>query len=450
MKTILYTAALLLIFSFTGCRDYVEVESVGNNRELIYTSDYRDLMNSYTTMEYGWSYPLLSSDDTEFPEDLQAKVSDIWGRIYTWSDYFFEENYQDGDWSNCYKAIYYANVVTDGVMDSKSGTNEEKVEIMAEAKVHRAFAYLSLVNEYGPHYNPATADTDKAVPLLLTSDLYAELNRASVAAVYDQIIEDLTDALDALPDVPDYDVLPSKPAAHALLARAYLYMGDYQNALEHAEAALSLKDELLDFNNYASNPYSYPVKLENPEIILSKIAVYGYYGAPLQQELLDLLADGDLRLNVYTVSGAYFTYSHNGLAFGLSVYSYTNGVNIGPSVPEMYLIKAECEARLSDASGAISTINALRAKRFDSSADYEIVLNSDDEALDYVLRERRIELMGRGFRWFDMKRFNLESGRELTMTRTYRGEEFTLEPNGAGYVYPIYQDYIDLNPELGN
>ena len=60
-------------------------------------------------------------------------------------------------------------------MGSKNGTNAEKMAIRAEALVHRADAYLALVNVYGKPYNAATATTDQGVPLLTTpalKDLY--------------------------------------------------------------------------------------------------------------------------------------------------------------------------------------------------------------------------------------------------------------------------------------
>jgi len=451
MKTIKiqYIKLLLLVLSISACRSYVDVEPIGNERELIYTSDYRALANNYSNLENGWSYPLLSSDDVEFSESFQAKVSDIWSRIYTWNNYFFDEGNQDSDWSNLYRTIYYSNAITDGVMGSKSGTETEKEEIMAEAKVHRAFAYLTLVNMYAPHYNPETASLDKAVPLKLTSDLYVKLNRVSVDAIYTQIISDLKDALPELPQLPEFNVLPSQAAVYALLARTYLYMGNYTEALTYAKDALELQNLLNDLNQFSSNPFGYPAKLDNPEIIFSKLAMNYYKGAPLSSDLLGLLKENDLRYDVYTTPGSSFYPTHEGRSFAIGYYSYTNGINVGPSVPEMMLIKAECQARLNDSIGAILTLNKLRSKRFDNSSDYEIVLGENESALDYVLRERRIELLGRGFRWFDLKRLNMESGREVTITRTFNSKIYTLLPNSELYVYPIFKDYIKKNPELG-
>ncbi|WP_159516938.1 RagB/SusD family nutrient uptake outer membrane protein [Sunxiuqinia indica] len=449
MKKRIFTYFILLIVLLAGCRDYVDIDPVGNNRELIYTEDYRSLMNGYSNMEYGWSYPMVSCDDAAFSETYAGSVSDLVGRVYTWQDFFYVEGNQDSDWNNLYKTIYYANVVSDGVMDSKDGTEMKKKEILAEAKVHRAYSYLCLVNMYAPHYNPATATTDKSVPLLLTSNLFAKLNRASVENVYKQILIDLTEALEYLPDEAQFNVLPSKAAAYALLARADLYMGEYEQALTDAQASLDLNSRLNDLNLYASNPWAYPVLLQNEEVLLSKKATYSFIGTPLSSDVLSLLGPDDLRYSVYTAPGYSFSPSHDSRAYAIQYYSYTNGLNVGPTVPEVMLIKAESQARTGNDEGAIATINSLREKRFTSGSDYEISLAAGESALDYVLTERRIELMGRGFRWFDQKRFNLEEGRRQNYTRAYRGETFTLEPHSEAYVYPIFEDLIQKNPELG-
>jgi hypothetical protein len=226
-------------------------------------------------------------------------------------------------------------------------------------------------------------------------------------------------------------------------------MGDYSEALSNAQASLDLQSSLLDLNQYASNPYSYPVKLENPEILLSKQATFSFTGSPLNKDVLDLLTDNDLRYDVYTAPGNLFSPNHSGRSFAIQLYSSTNGINVGPSVPEMMLIKAECLAREGDETKAIETLNTLRSKRFNSSTSYNISLREGENALTYVLTERRIELMGRGFRWFDQKRLNLEEGRQMTVTRTFDSQTYSLESNSEGYVYPIFQEYINKNPELG-
>ncbi|WP_111309566.1 RagB/SusD family nutrient uptake outer membrane protein [Confluentibacter sediminis] len=454
MKIIKYITFITgMLCCLNSCRDYVEIEPEGNSRVLKYTSDYRGLANDYGTLENVGGMYIIADDDTEFNEDYQTKISDIWSNCYTWQPTIFNESQGDSDWINLYKTIYHANVMIDGVMSSQKGTTAEKEEIIAEAYVHRAFSYLQLVNIYGPQYNGTLSANEKAVPLLLTPSLYSSLERATVNEVYNQIIADLSNALSYnIQDLPEFNTLPSKAAVYAILARTYLYMSEYGLALESAENALDLQSSLIDLGAIRSNPYGYPVLLDNPEIIFSKKILYGYNGAPISEDLLNSFEEHDARYDVYTASGTNFYPTFTGRGYGVNVYSYSNGINVGVSVPEMYLIAAECHARLADGdlNIALQDLNTVRAKRFDAGSDFMLSANTKQEALDLVLEERRKEFVGRGLRWFDQKRLNLEDRYKKTITRDFKGTTYTLEPGSEGYVFPIFQNYIDLNPELGD
>jgi tetratricopeptide (TPR) repeat protein len=450
MKFLKFTLYIVIpMFLLNSCRDYVEVEQVGNNRILKYTSDYRGLANNYTTMGSSGGVYLLASADVEFPTTYQNGVSTIWGNSYTWQDRIYDPSQGDADWNGLYLGVYYSNVILDGVMGSQDGSDAEKKEIYAEAFVHRAFAYLQLVNTYGPQFDPASDNSAKAVPLLLKPELFSSLERNTVGQVYDQIISDLKSALaNDIQDSPGFNVLPSKRAVYALLARTYLYMGSYQLSLENAQKALAMQNTLIDLKTFASG-YSYPVLIQNPEIIFSKTLLYAYNGAPLSTELLNSFESNDLRYNYYTVAGTSFFPTYTGRGYGMNVYSYTNGINVGVSVPEMYLIAAECYARLGQPDKAVENLNIVRAKRYKAATAYQVAATTNAEALNLVLVERQKELIGRGFRWFDQRRLNLDPAFKKTYTRVFKGQTYTLEPNSDGYVFPINQNYIDLNPELG-
>ncbi|WP_417942234.1 RagB/SusD family nutrient uptake outer membrane protein [Flavobacterium sp. RS13.1] len=447
LKSTLYI--LLPVLLLHSCRDYVEVEPIGNNRVLKYTSDYRGLANNYSAITASGGIYLLANADVEFPVTYQNTVNTIWANSYTWQDRIYDPSQGDSDYIGLYKAVYYSNVILDGVWSSEKGTDAEKKEIYAEAFVHRAFAYLQLVNTYGPQFDPASANSEKAVPLLLKPLLFSSLERNTVGEVYDQIISDLKNALaNDIQDTPDFNVLPSKIAVYGLLARTHLLMGQYDLSLENAQKALEMQNSLIDLKTFASG-YSYPVLIQNPEVIFSKTLLLTYNGAPLATELLNSFESNDLRYDYYTIAGNTFRPIYTGRGFGIATYSYTNGINIGVSVPEMYLIAAECYARAGQTQKAVDYLNILRAKRFKANTTYEVSAATSTEALNLVLTERQKEFIGRGFRWFDQRRLNLDPAFQKTYTRTFKGNTFTLAPNSDGYVFPINQNYIDLNPELG-
>ncbi|PTN07816.1 RagB/SusD family nutrient uptake outer membrane protein [Mangrovibacterium marinum] len=70
-------------------------------------------------------------------------------------------------------------------------------------------------------------------------------------------------------------------------------------------------------------------------------------------------------------------------------------------LPEMYLIKAECQLNTESGNAAMATINQLREQRAKDGMD-----NTLDGAatLETVLEERAVELCGEQQRWFDLKR----------------------------------------------
>lgn len=80
----------------------------------------------------------------------------------------------------------------------------------------------------------------------------------------------------------------------------------------------------------------------------------------------------------------------------------------GPTVAEMLLVKAECQARLGQWGEGITTANRLRAVRMDSNADLSIInlsASNQDDAIAKILEERRRELPFT-HRFSDIRRFN--------------------------------------------
>jgi starch-binding outer membrane protein, SusD/RagB family len=114
----------------------------------------------------------------------------------------------------------------------------------------------------------------------------------------------------------------------------------------------------------------------------------------------------------------------------------------------MMLIKAESSARNGNYQDAIAILNTLRKKRFTPSDYKDLTSSNKEDALKLILDERRRELFGRGYRWFDQKRLNKESAYAETVTRVFKGVTYTLVPNDNHYVYAIAEKYINLNPEI--
>jgi len=450
---LLAPAALLL----AGCKDYVDIKTQGT---LIpsETANYRLLLNNTGVLERSVSVPDITADDVELADLTQQRaLPNYVARAYTWQPAFYDCTETDLDWNVPYAAIFYANTVAAEVPGSNNGTDATKQQLLAEALVHRADAYLVLVNCYAKAYNSSTAAADLGVPLLLTPAVNAALTRQSVQAVYGQIIQDLQAAAPSLPTTVPFNTQPGRAAAYALLARTYLLMGDYGQARQNAEAALALQSTLVDLNAYASGA-TYPRRISDPEVILSKVANTQFSAAPivlrLSPSLLSLLGTADLRYSLFTRPATTVATTYTGRIFARELLT-GEPRNLGPSVPEMLLIKAECQARQNDGAGALTTLNTLRVRRF-RPADYVPLTTANARPpLQLVLDERRRELFCRGFRWFDQKRLNQDPAFAQTQARTWLATTsvvpagtYTLAPGGAHYLFPIPPIPQRLNPEI--
>lgn len=448
-KYILHAAVVILgLYSFASCRDFVEVDGF-SQRTLRFTSDYEYLINNKSNFEMTVVSPMITSDDVA-PD--AADTPNLWGanpeylNMFVWADRFYNDGQKDMNWKNLYFHIYVANQVLDGVMESERGTTAQKNRVAAEAKVHRAFAYLTLANLYAPVYDPSKAVEQTGVPLLTEVDLYRDLSRASLQAVYDRILDDLLTAVDGLTNYPVLNHHPSKLAAYTLLSRTYLVMRNFEEAARYADLALDLNPDLLDLQTYSTSNTSYPLVKDDPEVILSKRVSTFNLTVPLNEELIELYAPDDLRLVLFLKREINY-----GNAYMYKKPNFSGGaIVVGVRTPEIILNRAELYAREGNVDKTVEMLNLLRVKRFE--ADKFMALTAADiesDPLQAVLDERRREFVGTDMRWFDQRRLNLDPAYAKTVTRSYQGKTYTLDPNSSKFVYPIEESLLQYNPEIG-
>lgn len=459
----IYKTAILasVVLPLGACSDFVDIKTQGGIvPDKI--ENFRYLLNNTNELVRGSALPDIMSDDIYIKDGgLQYTQAINGGNYYAW----FEKTYtwsaqiypvdgyynKDDGWNAMYNTSAYANVVINEIDNCTNGSREEKDALVAEAKVHRADAYLMLVNQYGYVYNEATASTDPGVPLILDENTEQTVTRASVRDVYASIIRDLTEAVPHLPETQEYTTLPTKASAYGELARAYLLMGRYKEAADNADLALQQNNTVVDLNTTAGG---YPQLITCPEILLLKEPVQsnGTWGCTmlhLSDEILQLLGEKDLRYQQWTASVE--DYASNFAADGgrLFYQDITLGSrNIGPSVPEMMLIKAEYYARDGQKDEAMKWVNDLRKYRF-SPADYTDLTATDaDDALRQVIDERHREFFCKNLRWYDMRRLRTDSRFARTVTRRWGGETLTLTPESNRYLLPIPAYQIVLAPDI--
>jgi tetratricopeptide (TPR) repeat protein len=446
-----FTLLLITSVSLVSCRKYVENVPIQGQRVIEYTDDYRMLMNNVDMLQTAFgNAPILGSDDVDFISvDLQngIKTNTIQTAMYIWAKPFYVGTNEDYDWSSIYNSMYTLNTVIKDIMGSKGGSESAKSVTLGEALTHRAFNYFMLANLYGKQYDAATADKDPAVPLVLEPKLFVDLTRASVQQVYNKVIEDTKKAIPLLPLKQDINFRPNKAAAYALLSKVYLFMRDFTNAASYADSTLMLSSELYDYN---TNLNGFPSQYNEKQVLLRKTSRYNLNVIQLSGPLLNMLGTKDLRYKLFVRPGADFypVFTGSGYWSRDKYTGYPDKPAVGLSVNETWLIKAECLARTGRKDDAVKMLNDLRKLRFQPSDYTDLTAASNEEALQLVINERRLEFFGTGMRWFDQRRLNKDQMFAKTVTRVFNNVTYTLEPNSNGYVFPLADILVNQNPEM--
>lgn len=456
MKNVTTILAICVVVMLTGCNDYLDIKPKGEKIPTT-VSDYETLLNYESVQKVSDTYPAYLTDDVFLPDVAEGtatpglnSVDQSIRNLYLFKKEVFGDAQDDGFWFASYNRIYYYNTVIDNIMDADGSDEQQKLSIRAEALISRALEYLYLVNGYAKYYDVRTAESDPGVPLILDEDISKKnLVRASVKDVYAQIQSDLQTALPNLPMQAKGNAFrASKAAGYGVLAKMYLYMGNYAEALKAANEVLEINNSLLDLKKYAVvKPQSsigrtnVPQDIDNPENIYIKFAPYVYglsskvFGS---DELISLFSEDDMRLQVY------FTKNFRNIPTDKYVWAPYLRANLAVSSPEIYLIAAECEAREGSIERAIALINKLRDNRIKNNTD--IVATDRNDALQKVLEERRRELAMSGMvRYIDLKRLNQESQFAKTVTHVTGEGTFSLEPNSPLYVLPIPAKVMRFN-----
>lgn len=376
-------------------------------------------------------------------------------------------------WETSFEAINRYNVVIQGIngaIESGVLTQEQGEQYLGECYFLRALTYHNLMIHYAYPYN-LEGNNDYGLPIYLTpvtdpSQMEAQLKigRSSVKDTYAQILEDLKNAENMLPDaIGDSPIArASRGAAIALKTRVYLHMRDWNNVITEA-AKLKTgpykleADPATPFTAFTQNTESIfsiaNSAADNGSINGAMSAMFsileGGRGmcptSPILYNSSYWRADDKRRgLLLYRESDTYYwcnKYQHPGV--------YDEWAPI-IRYAEVILNEAEAQARLGE-NNKEAAVNLLNEVRNRSLADtttqaYQKEDFADTKALvEAILWERRIEFHGEGRRWEDIHRLTVDDlcptgGVPAKVSYTSVMEKNISVPNG-----PIDQSYFTIN-----
>ncbi|WP_215226777.1 RagB/SusD family nutrient uptake outer membrane protein [Echinicola shivajiensis] len=441
-KLILTTMIISIIHLLTSCNDFLDEKPTKDLVVPQTLADLQALLDNATWMNTTPAAGVLGSDEF-YVTDAGYNLfrSQIAKNAYTWEGNIFEGASDFGEWSVPFRAIFYANIVLEEVAKNTEPNEDLRNQIKGAALFYRAYANAFLLELFAPPFLN-DQDADKlGIPLKKNSRLQEPLKRASLKDSYKWVFADLEIAYGLLPEEAEYPTRPTKIAVNALRARIYLNRGDYGRALEFSNRVLEHKSDLMDYNELSNQSYfSFP-KFNQEVIFHSTNLSYVYIAMPttvVDPALYASYQDGDLRKELFfriRAGNVNFFGNYTGTLYQFS----------GLAVDEVYLIKAECEARAGNDLQALDTLNTLLLTRW-KSGNFSLFDDSyDGDVLALVLEERKKELVFRHRRWSDLRRLNEDPKFAKILTREVNGETFSLSPGDPRYVLSIPQIEIDFH-----
>jgi tetratricopeptide (TPR) repeat protein len=453
----IYLSLFLFGLTLTSCKKFVDIKKDSSQSFIETAADCQLLLDNYDL--FNTAYPIdgeISADDyylddTRYNDPYSITIEDR--TLYTWRA--TAQRITAQQWVGPYNKIYHANLVIEAIAKLE-GKEQPAVlnHLRGSALFLRAYSLWHLAQMYAKPYG-ATSNQDPGVPVHLLSDINDTPGRGTVKETYDRIIQDLTEAVSLLNTATSVASRPNKVAAYAMLARVYLSVEDYPNALNSASSAIALKpaSNLINFNTLDKQSFA-PFKRFNEEVIFHSVSLsqngilepgYGYENlAIINPDLIASYQDNDLRKTVYVKENTDLPAPMNTWRFVGNYESAVGSAKLfnGLALDELYIIRAECYARAGNSTDAMTDLNTLLRTRWVTGTYVDMTAANATAALEKILVERRKELLMRGQRWTDLRRLNKDARFARTLSRNVEGTTYTLPANDNRYTLLIPQEVI--------
>lgn len=451
MKKIIYTMIIACTTLFASCDSWLEVKPYDQIAE----GELQKSEEGYQKMLNG-IYIDLNSDEL-YGQTLSVEMIEVMGGAYTigtdnsvWGNYKDLSSYQynteywrnrlDQTWNKAYALILNCNKILETIDGNKNlFTDGSYYIIKGEALALRAMLHFDMLRLFGPVYSK---DSDKKAIPYYTKQTNSPEPILTAQEVMEKITADYEDALNYLANDPvktEGTMMSSTEdgssnflryralrlnyyAVEALMARAYLYMGNKTEAFKYATDVIKTADQnifpFVDKNLVIGSPAD-PDRIFSSEVLFaltntSRGTIHKNFFDPSRLPNYVFRMDDSMMSNlVYggaATTGGYqddYRYRACWMATGSNRYFYkysdmvANGSIQNTMIPmvrlgEMFLIAAESQS--GDLKAGVQYVNALRRNRGVASLT---TLTPDLLKYEYIR-----ELYGEGQLFFLYKRLN--------------------------------------------
>jgi starch-binding outer membrane protein, SusD/RagB family len=329
-----------------------------------------------------------------------------------------------------YMIISNANMIIANI-DVADGPEADKKAIKGEALTLRAWAFFQAVQLFGERFVAGGANSGLGIPLVLEPTTKPS-PRNTVAEVYTQINGDLTEAISLFASYKRANKSHfDGNIAKGIKARVALTQQDYAAAATLAKEArqgftlMSNADYLGGFNNYDNAEWMWASRIvsDQTNYFYSFFAYMSVnYNATairatpkvMYSVLYDKVTATDVRKKLWDPTGTntvdfplpastFMRYKYLSKKFKVADASLSIGDVPYMRASEMYLIEAEALARQSKDAEAAAVLLPLAVNR---DPAYVLSTKTGATLIDEIMTQRRVELWGEGFRFYDLKRTN--------------------------------------------
>lgn len=416
MKKILYTMILACVALLASCDSWLEVkpyDKISEDELLKSEEGYQKMLNGiYIDLNsealYGKS---LSVEMIEVMGGAYAIGSEtsVWGNYKDLDSYKYGTDYwrdrMDQTWNKAYALILNCNKILENIdANQHLFSNGNYYVVKGEAMALRAMLHFDMLRLFGPVYSKDsdksaipyyTKQTNTPEPLLsaqdVASNVVADLEEARTLLANDPVKTEgtlMSGSISGTSNFMRYRALRlNYYAVEALLARAYMYMGDKANAFKYATDVIKTADNgtfpFVDKNLVVGSPED-PDRIFSSEVLFaltntSRGNIFKNYFDPSRLPNYVFRMDNGLMTKIVyggaVKTGGYqddYRYRANWVATGSNSYFYkykdmvANGSIQNTMIPmirlgEMFLIAAESQS--ANLANGVQYVNALRRNR---------------------------------------------------------------------------------------